>query len=112
MDATYRQAILFFHNTWVWQDETNIARDRLIKEKDAEGNITKYEYNEVDNLTAIIDPENNRTEYEYDELDREITRINAYNDKFITEYDLVSNVIQTTDELERKTYLFYDNRDL
>ncbi len=84
------------------------AKGRLTQTTDAEGNITRTEYNGIDKESAVIDALGRRTEMEYDARGNLV--LTRYPDG-TTEtmvYDAENNLIQETDRLGRVTKMVYD----
>ncbi|MCG8403611.1 MAG: hypothetical protein MI923_00295, partial [Phycisphaerales bacterium] len=88
--------------TDVTEDNVYDTRSNLVTAKDADGNMTRYEYDGFRRLTKTIDALNHYTVYEYDKTDRQ-TAVKGYRSDnailthTVTEYDgmgLVTRVRQ------------------
>lgn len=101
-----------------------------ISETDANGNVTRYEYNGNLKNTAVITPDNNRTTIAYDGEDRKIkitdqagniskigydpagrviSKTDALNNSVTYELDGVGNIIKETNALGAAVIKEYDN---
>lgn len=87
------------------------SRGRKVREIDADGKITLYEYDIVNNLIGISDRNRNRTSFKYDDLDRQVQMTDARNEIMRYEYDKVGNNTADIDRLGRRTEYEYDNRN-
>jgi RHS repeat-associated protein len=93
-------------------DELNRVRDVI----DAEGIVTRTEYNQfgdkiaiTQNYTAIVnDPNSRTTRFEYDRLGRKVKTIDAANHTTQIEYDEANNVRSVTDGNNNTTRYEYD----
>ncbi len=70
------------------------ACGNIIEETDINGNIHKYEYNNMGRPIAHIDPLGNRFEYHYDSNGQLISIKDAENHQYYLKYNAVGNIVQ------------------
>ena len=87
------------------------ASDLLSAVIRAEGDTTRYEYDDRGNRTAIIDPLGHRTELE-DDGENRVTRETDPEGRWVAyTYDGKGNLLTRTDALNRVTEYEYDSRN-
>lgn len=75
--------------------------------QDGIGNLTRYEYNKLGQVTKVTDPTNVDTIYTYDYLGNVLTETRA--GKTLTyEYDVMGRKTKLTDALGNITNYYYD----
>ncbi|MGW0824259.1 RHS repeat-associated core domain-containing protein [Streptomyces sp. NPDC002845] len=62
---------------------------------DAEGNVWRYEYDQLGRKTKSVDPDAGTSRTEYDELDRPVAAYDGRNKKTSTVYDKLGRVVTT-----------------
>jgi RHS repeat-associated protein len=75
---------------------------------DAQGNMTRTEYDKNGNVMAQIDALGHKTQYGYDNRDRQTILTDALNHITTTVYDKVGNVTEEIDALNHSTHYTYD----
>ena len=83
-------------------------KGRVVAVTDPENNVTRFEFNEIDQETAIIDPNLNRTEFEYDDRGNLVLTRYADGTTETIGYDEEENKVSMTDRLGRTTRMTYD----
>jgi RHS repeat-associated protein len=84
---------------------------RLIKDVDALGGTTRYEYDGVGNVTRAIDPLNHATDYTYDGRNMVTTITDPLGGEFVYGYDAHGNLTSYKDALGRTTTYTYDDHN-
>ncbi|MBN8491307.1 MAG: tandem-95 repeat protein, partial [Burkholderiales bacterium] len=105
------------------------AQGNLLTVTDARGNVTSYEYDELNrrtkvidmlgrathtrydangNVTLVEDARGNITRYSYDALNRQTGMVDARRQSQLIEYDALGNVQKTIDAKKRETLFGYD----
>lgn len=79
----------------------------LIKSTDANGNETKYVYDDLSRLIKVIDANGQETNYSYDELNQ-LVKISTNEYTRTKEYDQLGRVIKSCDESLNPSYFNYD----
>ena len=80
----------------------------LMSEKDANGNITRYEYNELGLVQTVINADNKRTCYVYDNLGNVKSITDANGKTVVNTYDNNGQKISVTDACGNRTQYSYN----
>lgn len=96
------------YDTRVYATYTYDAADRVISQKDVDGNDTQYEYDSRGNVIAITDANGHITQYEYDAMSRRTAVIEATGGTTRMFYDLAGQIVKTVDGNGNATSFEYD----
>ncbi len=84
--------------------------DRLVKTTDAIGGMTRFAYDAAGNMIAVTDPVGNATQYIYDTRNRLVSTLDAEGGVTSRRYDFDNNLVSITDPVGNITNFAYDAR--
>jgi RHS repeat-associated protein len=85
------------------------GRRLLLSDKDAEGNITRYEYDLLGRKIAVISPKGEKTTTNYNEFGDVISVTSPKAETTSFEYDLVGRKVKDISPLGKESLYYYDS---